>query len=77
MPTDEEADRDAVGIYAVMSRDASDALDMILECENIRTLETLYAMLTTKGTASTDEELNGLMAGPVKRRLDQVKGQTV
>ncbi len=71
MPTDDEQ---AVLIYAVMARDASDALDMILECDNVRTLETLYGMLTAKGTERTDKELNALMAGPVKRRLDQVKG---
>ncbi len=73
MPTDEEADRDAIGIYAVMARDASDALDMILECDNVRTLETLHAMLTTPGSVNTDKELNALMAGPTKRRLDQLK----
>lgn len=75
MPTsDEEADRAAIGIYAVMARDASDALDMILECDNVRTLETLYGMLTAKGSERTDKELNALMTGPVKRRLDQVRG---
>lgn len=75
MPTDEEADRDAIGIYAVMARDASDALDMVLECDSVRTLETLHAMLVAPGTEKTDKELNALMAGPVKRRLDQVKEQ--
>lgn len=71
--TDEESDRDAIGIYAVMARDACDALDMINECANVRTLETLHAMLTAPGTERTDKELNALMAGPVKRRLDVVK----
>jgi hypothetical protein len=74
MPTDKEADLDAVGIYAVMSRDWSDALEMINKCDNVRTLETLHTMLTTKGRPNTDQELNDLMAGPVKRRLDALKG---
>jgi hypothetical protein len=68
MPTDEESDRTALGIYAVMARDVSDALDMILECEDVRTLETLYAMLIAPGTERTDKELNALMTGTVKRR---------
>jgi hypothetical protein len=72
--TDTEADKHAVAIYAVMARDASDALDMIIECESVRTLETLHAMLTRRGGPNTDNELNEIMAGPTKRRLDALKG---
>lgn len=71
MSSDE--DRHAVAIYAVMERDPSDALDMINECVSVRTIELLYAMLTTKGGAKTDHALNELMTGPVKRRLDALK----
>lgn len=74
MPTDQESDLAAVGIYAVMARDVSDALDMLNECNDVRTLETLHTMLTTKGRPNTDQELNDLMAGPTKRRLDAVRG---
>jgi hypothetical protein len=67
------AGREALGIYAVMARDPSDALDMINECRNVDVLETLYAMLTLKGRPNTDHELNDLMAGPTKRRLDALR----
>lgn len=77
MPTDKEADADAVGIYVVMTRDWSDALEMINECNEVRTLETLYTMLTTKGRPNTDQELNDLMAGPTKRRLDALTGARI
>lgn len=70
----DEAGREAIGIYAVMARDVSDALDMILECNDIEVLELLHAMLVTKGRPNTDHELNALMAGPTKRRLDKLKG---
>jgi len=75
MPTDAQCDRAAVGIYAVMGRDPIDGLDLVRECEDIRTLETLYAMLTAEGSVKTDKELNRLMAGPTKRRLDQLKAE--
>lgn len=76
MPTEREEDLAAVGIYGVMAHDPSDAIDMINECESVRTLELLHGMLTTPGSAKTDHELNALMAGPVKRRLDALKGTT-
>lgn len=74
MPTDQESDLAAVGIYAVMARDIEDAIDMVNECTDVRTLETLHTMLTTKGRPNTDQELNDLFAGPTKRRLEEVKG---
>ena len=72
--TNEEADRHALAIYVMMSRDIEDALDEINECDNVRCLETLHAMLTTRGGPNTDHELNEIMAGPTKRRLDVLKG---
>lgn len=74
MRSDHEADLVAVGIYGAMGHDVSDAVDMINECGDVRTLETLHAMLTTEGRPDTDQELNDLMAGPTKRRLDIVRG---
>ena len=70
----ESASREALGIYVVMSRDPSDAMDMINECKDVEVIEMLYAMLVTKGNPNTDHELNDLMAGPTKRRLDELKG---
>lgn len=67
---------DAVIIYAVMARDPSDAIDMINECVDVHVLETLHQMLTmNKDRPNTDHELNDLMAGPTKHRLDEVKGR--
>lgn len=64
------ADGYAVTIYGAASRDARDALDMINECENQRTLETLVAMLSPKpDRAGTDHALNALLLGPAQRRL--------
>lgn len=71
--TDAEADQHAIVIYAMMSRDPSDALDMINECVSVRCIEALHAMLTTRGGPNTDHELNALMTGPTKRRLDALK----
>lgn len=65
---DRAADRAAVGIYAVMARDPSDAIEMIHECDSARTLDTLLGMLKGEGGASTDRELNALFVGPVERR---------
>lgn len=72
--TDDEADRQAVGLYAVMGRDPTDALEMINECSDVRILDTLHKMLTTEGSAQTDKQLNRIMAGPVERRLARVRG---
>ncbi len=69
----QESDRCAVGIYAVMGRDPTDALEMINECSDVRVLDTLHKMLTNEGSAKTDKELNAIMAGPVARRLAKVK----
>ena len=71
---DDAAGREAIGIYAVMARDPVDAIDMINECKDVAVLETLHAMLVLKGNPNTDHELNDLMAGPTKRRLDLLKG---
>jgi ACT domain-containing protein len=71
---DQESDRVAVGIYAVMAFDVSDAIDMINECAATRTLDTLLKMLGGKGE-HTDRELNALFVGPVKRRLEALNAQ--
>jgi len=44
---------------------------------DVEVLELLYAMLTNEGSEKTDRELNALMAGPTKRRLDALKGTNV
>lgn len=41
-----EAERMAVALYAVGARDVIDFMDMISECNNKVTIETLYNMLT-------------------------------
>ncbi len=72
--TDESADADAIGIYVVMSRDPEYAIDLINDCTSTRTLETLYAMLTERrDRPHTDHELNDIMTGPTKRRLEMIK----
>lgn len=69
---DQEDDRAAVGIYAVMARDPSDASDMINECTSARTLDTLLKMLKGEGSVNTDRELNALFVAPVERRLQSL-----
>lgn len=71
--SEDAADRRAVGIYVVMGRDPTDALEMINDCSDVRVLDTLHKMLTNNGSGQTDKELNALMAGPVARRLSRVK----
>jgi hypothetical protein len=66
-------EQEALAIYVVAARDWSDALEMILECNEIGILDFLHKMLTHKGTEKTDVELNELLAGPVKRRLDKLE----
>ena len=66
-------EREAVAIYAVMDRDPSDALDMILECENRSALEMLLKMLKHE-RPGTDVELNRIFVGPVERRLSALEG---
>lgn len=65
-------DQTALAIYAVMARDAGDALDMIQECEDHETLSLLLAMLTVTGNPNTDHTLNALFVRPVQRRLAQL-----
>ena len=64
----EEAERKAIGLYAVGARDIVDFIDMVNECNNKVTIETLYKMLTydnPKHNKST-KELNTLLADLVK-----------
>lgn len=73
--TDHEADLHAVTIYGSASRDVGDVLDMINECTDLRTLETLVAMLSPKPhREETDHKLNVLLLGPAQRRLALVRG---
>ena len=69
-----DSDRTAVTIYGVAGRDPTDAIDMILECEDLRALETLLKMLTSAGSARTDHALNKILAGPCERRLTALRG---
>lgn len=63
----------ALSIYAMMTRDASDALDMIQECADCTALSLLLGMLTTTGNPNTDHTLNVLFVQPVRQRLDQLR----
>ena len=66
-------EQNALAIYVIAARDAADALDMILECEDLEVLDLLYAMLTHKGTGNTDTILNEILTGPVKNRADELR----
>lgn len=66
------SDTTALAIYVVMSRDASDALDMIAECKNSEALRLLHGMLTATGNPDTDHGLNTIFVRPVRQRLDQL-----
>ena len=61
----------AVGLYAVLARDACDFIDMINETEDEETLITLYHMLTFKkdSLSKSDVELNRIGAYIVGRVL--------
>ncbi len=62
----------ALGIYVVMARYWSDALDMIQECEDKDALEMLLAMLTLEAPKDDDRKLNELFIEPVKRRIARI-----
>ena len=66
------SDQTALAIYAVMARDAMDALDMIQECQDQEALSLLHAMLAATGNPNTDHGLNALFVRPVRQRLDQL-----
>ncbi len=68
-----ESEHAALAIYAVMARDVSDALDLILECSDRSALEILLAMLRHPGGAGTDRTLNALLVDPVERRVRQLE----
>lgn len=68
-----EPNSTALGIYVVMARDWSDALDMIQECEEKPALEMLLAMLTLEATEADDRKLNELFVEPVKRRIARIQ----
>ncbi len=70
--SDSDSDSVAVGIYAVMARDACDALEMVQACDDRRALELLRSMLTHPGGQNTDRGLNSLFVGPVERRLGRL-----
>jgi hypothetical protein len=68
--TQEEEQR-AIGLYAVLARDASDFIDMLEESETTDlTLQWLHAMLTTPNPKS-DVELNKIGACFTKRELEK------
>jgi hypothetical protein len=66
------AEQEALGIYVVMARDASDALGMINECTDREVLAWLLKLLKSSGSPNTDRGLNELMVGPVERRLEEL-----
>lgn len=70
-----KAGAEALAIYVAASRDWSDALEMIDECESEKTMELLVAMLEKKGKSTTDEELNDLLVGPARRRLAALRAR--
>jgi hypothetical protein len=60
------AEKRAVGLYAVLDRDACDFMDMLEESEP-KVIQVLYEMLTCKdGGPDTDYELNKIGADIVK-----------
>jgi hypothetical protein len=63
----------AIAIYVAASRDFTDALDMIAECDDAKAMGLLVSMLETKGQPNTDEELNDLLVGPARRRLEALR----
>lgn len=62
-------ERVLLGIYAAMSRDAGDALDLLNECADISLLRGLVMVLETPGSSNTDHALNAFFVPLVRRRL--------
>ncbi len=71
MPPDDESGRAAIGLYAVLERDACDFIDMLAE-HSLETLQTLHDMLTIHNPKhDTDtRELNSLGAGFVRQHVE-------
>jgi len=68
-----ESDLTALAIYVAAARDIGDALDLIASSEDRAAMETLHRMLTTRGSPTTDEDLNQLLASVVERRIEQLQ----
>lgn len=65
------SDRRAVALYAILSRDIGDFLDLITEEEDVEALKTLYLMLATpnKEMSASDRKWNELGAPIVEGNL--------
>jgi hypothetical protein len=67
------SDQKAVGLYAVLARDACDFIDMVNEEKDTQALQTLYLMLTVPNDKHDEKtnELNKLGSGMLGRILDE------
>lgn len=63
---------EALAIYVIAARDWSDALEMILECADPYALKWLEQMLEHPGREGTDTDLNQLLLGPTKKRIEEL-----
>lgn len=69
-----KSDRLAVGLYAVLTRDVGDFLDMLIEETDVEALKTLYLMLVTPNEEMSEHdrrwnELGApIVAGNLKKR---------
>jgi hypothetical protein len=72
------ADRMAIGLYAVAARDFLDFIDMIREPQtSMECLQTLLEMckLERPDRPTTDVELNRMMVGPIEREIRKREGK--
>ena len=70
----DESGKIAIGLYAVLARDACDFIDMVNETKDEEALKTLYLMLTFKdnpNTSKDDLELNEIGASILEGILDK------
>jgi hypothetical protein len=70
----DESSRAAIGLYAVLARDACDFIDMVNETEDEEALKTLYLMLSFKdnpNVSKDDLDLNEIGASILGRVLDK------
>lgn len=58
-----------MGIYVVMARDVSDALDMVNDTDDKDVLQILLDVLELPNSDEDNRELNSLFIEPVRRRL--------
>jgi hypothetical protein len=69
-----QAEKAAIGLYAVGAYDFMDFIDMVNECSNKITIDTLYKMLSTDNPeqSKSNKELNKRLLPIVENKMERM-----